>query len=148
PDHNRRMIAVAPDHRFHVAHRQVLPAFVADVLPARWLLPRHQSQLVAGIQKRFRLRIVRAAHDVAVELLAQNLRIAAQQTRRRSEAKIRIELVTVQPEQLRAASVQEKPIHGETRLAESDARRGTMHGTLVEEKRYLHAIKMRMLRIP
>src|SRR6185437_810624 len=39
PDHYRRTVAVAPYHRFHIANSALLPACVADVLPARYLLP-------------------------------------------------------------------------------------------------------------
>ena len=85
PDDDRGMVAIAADHGFDVADGKVLPAFVADVLPARWLLPDHQAELVARIEKRFGLGIMGAADEVAVELMTENLGIAAQKAWRRSK---------------------------------------------------------------
>ena len=56
---------------------------IADVLPPRRLLPDHQTELIAGVEEVRRLRIVRAADHVAVELLDDQLGISRQQSRRR-----------------------------------------------------------------
>ena len=42
PQHDGRVIPVAPDHLADVAYRQVLPRLVADMLPARNLLEHQQ----------------------------------------------------------------------------------------------------------
>ena len=76
PQHDGRVIPVAPDHLADVAHRQVLPCPVADVLPARNLFEHQQPQFVAGVQKCRRLRVVRRADDVAVQFAPQNPGIA------------------------------------------------------------------------
>ena len=65
PQNDGGMIPVAPDHLLHVAHRQILPGLVADVLPAGDLFEDQQAGFVAGVQKMRRLRIMRGAHDVA-----------------------------------------------------------------------------------
>ena len=66
PQNDGGMIPVAADHPPHVAHRQILPGFVADVLPAGDLFEDQQAEFVAGVQEVGRLRIVRGAHDVAL----------------------------------------------------------------------------------
>ena len=76
PQNDGRMVPVAADHAAHVVDGYQLPRFVADVLPAGNFLEHQQSNLVAGVEKVARLGIVRSAHDIALELVAQNLRIA------------------------------------------------------------------------
>ena len=51
------------------------------VVPARRLLPDHQAKLVAGIEEVRGLRVVGAAHHVAVEVVLEDLRIPALQSR-------------------------------------------------------------------
>src|SRR5947199_257687 len=77
PQNDRGVIPVAPNHATDVVERQSLPARIPDVLPAGYFLEHEQAQLIAGVQEMPRLRIVRGAYDVALELLAQDLRIAA-----------------------------------------------------------------------
>ena len=61
------MVPVAADHFADIADRDVLPGLVADVLPAGNFLEHQQAQLVAGVEELDRLRVVRGAHDVAVQ---------------------------------------------------------------------------------
>ena len=52
------------------------------MLPARNLFQNQKSQLVACIKKVPGLRIVRGTHDVALELIAKDLRVATLNTSR------------------------------------------------------------------
>ena len=63
------MVPVAADHAADVVDRDVFPGLIADMLPAGDLFEHQQADFVAGIEKMARLRIVRGAHDVALELL-------------------------------------------------------------------------------
>ena len=67
----------------HVRHDKVLPGRVAHVLPARRLRPDHQAKLVAGVEEMRRLRVVRAADHVAVQLVPEDLGVPALQPRGR-----------------------------------------------------------------
>ncbi len=122
PQHDGRVIPVAPDHRAHVAHRQILPRLVADVLPAGNLFEHQQPEFVAGVQKCRRLRIVRRAHDVAVQLAPQNPGIAALHAVRHGAAHIGERLVPVQTDQLDAFAVEHETVWRVARLAEADPR--------------------------
>ena len=51
PQNDGGMVPVAPDHSPHIVHRDVLPAGIADVLPAGNLFQLQQPDLIAGIQK-------------------------------------------------------------------------------------------------
>jgi hypothetical protein len=77
PENDGGMVPVAANHAAYVVDGDVLPGLVADVLPAGNLFEHQQADLVAGIEKMARLRIVRGAHDVAVQILAQDVGIAA-----------------------------------------------------------------------
>jgi hypothetical protein len=50
---------------------------VADVLPAGNLFEHQQADLVAGVEEVARLRVVRGAHDVAVQAVAQDVGVLA-----------------------------------------------------------------------
>ncbi len=65
PQNDGGMVPVAADHAAHVVDGDQLPRFVADVLPAGNFLQHQQANLVAGIEKVARLRIVRGPHDIA-----------------------------------------------------------------------------------
>jgi hypothetical protein len=130
PQNDRGVIPVAPDHAAHVVHRDVLPGFVANVLPARNFLEHQQPNFIAGIQKMPRLRIVRGAHNVAVEFLR---RICA--SRRCTRPGIACptqgkRLVPIQSAQLDHLAVERETLRREARLAEADAAR-----VVVEQRR-------------
>ena len=122
PQNDGRMIPVAADHLLHVAHRQILPGFVADVLPAGDLLKHQQAGFVAGIQKMRRLRIVRGAHEVAFQIVLEDQGIAALHAGRHGAADVRERLMPVEAAQLDVLPVQHEALRGEARLAEADAR--------------------------
>src|SRR5258706_4338843 len=71
------MIPVAADHAADVVDGDELPGFIADVLPAGDFFEDEEPHFVAGVQEMARLRIVRGAHDVAMEFVAEDARVAA-----------------------------------------------------------------------
>jgi hypothetical protein len=71
------MIPVAADHAADVVDGDELPGLVADVLPAGNFLEDEEAYFVASIEEMAGLRIVRSANDVAMELVAEDARIAA-----------------------------------------------------------------------
>ena len=80
PEHDRRMAAILQDHLARVLNRLVPPfGGIADMLPAGDLRKYKQSQLVAGIEERVRLRIMRSPHRVHMQLVLQNMRVRALQ---------------------------------------------------------------------
>ena len=64
------------DHAADVLDRLGLPGLVADMLPAGDFLEDQQAELVAAIEEPRRLRVVRGAHDVDVQLVLQDLGVA------------------------------------------------------------------------
>ena len=71
------MVPVAANHAADVVDGDLLPGLVADVLPAGDLFEDEQADLVAAVEEVARLRIVRGADDVAVEILAENVGVLA-----------------------------------------------------------------------
>src|SRR5215468_4541023 len=94
------MIPVSPDHSAHVVNRELLPCLIANVLPSRNLFEYQKANFVTGIEKMPRLRIVRSSHDIAFELIAQDLRIATLNATRHRLADKRERLMTIEPTQL------------------------------------------------
>src|SRR5207237_195483 len=80
------MIPVATDHAPHVVDRKLLPRLIANVLPARNLFQYKQAKLVAGVEEVARLGIMRSTDNIALELLAKDLRAAFSAATRRSFA--------------------------------------------------------------
>ena len=66
-----RLERFAGEERF-----DVLPLLVANVLPAGNLFEDKQAVFITGIEKVRRLRIMRSAHYVALQLFPQNPRVA------------------------------------------------------------------------
>ena len=77
PQDDAGMIPVAADHAADVVDGDVFPGLVANVLPAGNFFQHQQADFVAGVEKMARLRIVRGAHDVAVQFVAENVGVAA-----------------------------------------------------------------------
>src|SRR5665213_3831213 len=115
------MVAVADDQVSDVLDDEVLEGGVSDVLPSGRLLPDHQTELVAGVEEGLCLRIVRAADDVAVEVLADDLGVAAHDARGHGVAGVGEELVAVESEEMEAFAVEEETVDGEASVAETDA---------------------------
>jgi len=116
------MIPIAPDHLAHIADGDLLPLQVPDVLPAGDLFENQQPHLIARIQKIGRLRIMRSADDVAMQLMLQNPCIAPLDARRHGPANVRKRLMPVQPTQLHMPAVQPESRRRELRLPEPDPR--------------------------
>ena len=72
PQNDGGMIPVALDHAVDVVDGDILPALIADMLPAGNLFQHQQADLVAGVEEVARLRIVRRADDVALQIFAQD----------------------------------------------------------------------------
>ena len=100
------MVPVAADHAADVINGYVLPGLATDVLPAGDLLEHKQADLVAGIEKMARLRIVRGAHDVAVQFVPQDVSIATLHTRRHGLPHPGKGLVAIEAVQLHHVAVQ------------------------------------------
>ena len=69
------MIPVAANHASNVVNGDVLPCLVADMLPSGNFFKHQQADFVATIQEMARLRIVRRAHDVAMQTVAEDFRV-------------------------------------------------------------------------
>ena len=67
------MVPIAADHAAYVVDGNLFPFLISDVLPAWNFLEHEQADLVASIEKVARLRIVGRTHDVAMEVLAQDV---------------------------------------------------------------------------
>src|SRR4051812_39670291 len=115
------MIPVAADHAANVVDRQILPRCIANVLPAGKFLQHEQAQLIASVQKMSRLRIVRGAHDVALEVLAQNFGVATLYPPGHCGAGAGKGLMTVESAELDDLSVQLESMVREARASEAEA---------------------------
>ena len=105
-------------------------ACVADVLPSGNFFEHQQADFVAGIEEVARLRVVRGADDVALELVAQNDRIAALGTAGHGLADEGEGLMPIESAQLDDFAVQLEAVIGELGFAEAEAA-----GVFVEELR-------------
>src|SRR5882724_6181721 len=121
PQDDRRMVPVPADHAAHVVHCQVLPRCISDVLPAGNLLQHEQAQLIASVEKMAGLRVVRGAYDVALQLLAQDLRIAALHALRHGGTGEWKGLMTVQPPKLDDLAIELKAALREVRASKAEA---------------------------
>src|SRR6202044_405862 len=82
PENDRRVIPVAANHATNVVHGNILPRFIADVLPSGDFLQDQKTKFVTCIQEMVGLRIMRSAYDVALEIVAKDLGIAPLHTSR------------------------------------------------------------------
>ena len=76
-----------------------------------------------AIEKVARLRIVRGAHDVALQVVAQNVGVPALDAARHGLADKGKCLMTVQPAQLDDFAIQREAMIGELRFAKADGAR-------------------------
>src|ERR1035438_6719956 len=100
------MVPVAANHAPDVIDRNLLPGLVSDVLPARDLFQYEEADEFAGVRKMTRLRIVRRADDVAFELVAEDLCVAALGASRHRLPNKGERLMTVESSQLDDLAVQ------------------------------------------
>src|SRR5262249_46578063 len=106
------------------------------------------AEFVAGVEESGRLRIMRATHDVAVEIAAQNFGVAAHDAFGHRVADIRVNLVPVQPEELEPAAVKEKSVERKASLPESDPHRIIVQRTSVHEQRGCDAVEVWRIEVP
>ena len=129
------MIPVAADHAADIVDRDLLPRFVANVLPAGNLFQNEQADFVAGIKKMTRLRVVRRANDIALEFVAQNLRVAPLSAARHGLPHKGKRLMTVEAAQLDDFAVQLEAVIGELRFAEAKAAGVFIHNCVPARRR-------------
>src|ERR1700760_1320898 len=118
------------------------------MLPAWNLLEHQQANIVATIQKVPRLRIVRGAYDVAVEVRAQNVRIATLHAARHRLADIRKRLVPIESAQLHDLAVEREALVGEGRFAKADAPHLLIHNLVAAHQSHAYMIELRMIQVP
>ncbi len=123
PENDRGMVPVAADHAVDVVDGEILPGLIADVLPAGNLFEDQQADLVAGIEEVARLRIVRGADDVALQVLAQDEGVAALHAAGHGLAHPGEGLMAVEAAQLDDRAVERESLRRELRFAEADAAR-------------------------
>ena len=117
------MIPVAANHAAHIVDGDLLPGLVADVLPAGNLFEHQQADLIAAIEEVARLRIVRGADDVAVQVVAQDVRVLALHAGGHGLADEGKGLMAIESAQLDDLAVEREAVIGERRFAEADAPR-------------------------
>src|SRR5947209_19906882 len=71
------MIPIAANHAADVIDGEQLPGFVANVLPAGNLFEDKQAHFVEGTEEMTGFRLMRSAHDVAMEFMARDAGMAA-----------------------------------------------------------------------
>src|SRR5207247_9384001 len=97
-----------------------LPGFVANVLPAGNLFEDKQAHFVAGIEEMTGLRIMRSAHDVAMEIMAQDSGIAALVAAVHGLADEGKRLMTVEAAELDDFAIELEAVVGELRFAKAE----------------------------
>ena len=141
--HDHRRPAAVPDHHVpHVGQHDVLPRRVADMVPAGRFLPHHEAQFVACVEEVRGLRVMRAAHHVAVEVVLDDLGVPPLQAGAGRHADVGEELVPVQAEYLEPLAVQEESVRAERRLPETDSLPHRMRA----RARYRHGRRQRVQR--
>src|SRR5262249_37456614 len=104
--------------------------------------------LVARIQKRFRLRVMGAANDVAVQLVAKHFRVMPHHPRRHRATYVWIYLVPVESKQLQPPPVEKKAVQLEAGVAQSDADAVIVDGFVVHYQRRDDVVETRCVDIP
>src|SRR6476661_134199 len=115
------MIPVAANHTTHVVDRNILPGFIADMLPAGDLFQNQQSDFIAGIDKVPRLRVMRGANNIALQLVAKDIGVTTLNAPGHGLTDPREGLMAIQPPQLDDFAVQLESVVGELSLAEAEA---------------------------
>src|ERR1700746_1788592 len=120
PQHNTRTIQVAADHAADIVDCQQFPGFVADVLPSGNFFKDEQADFVAGIEKMPRLRVMRRPYDIALEIVAEDVSVAALGPSGHGLADPGERLMAIESAQLDDFAIQLKTMIGELRFAETD----------------------------
>src|SRR3989442_1479436 len=138
------MIPFAADHAANVADGDVLPGIIADVLPAGDFFEDEQTHFVAGIEEMAGLRIVRSAHDVATEFVAEDARIAALRAARHGLADEWKRLMAVKAAQLDDFAVQLEAVIGEVRFTEADSAFVLIHHLCSAQEAHVDGVEIGM----
>src|SRR5439155_11130090 len=123
PENDRGMIPVAPDHAADVVDRDLFPCLVANMLPPGNLLKHQQAKLIASIQEVLRLRIMGGTNDVAVQLVSQDVGIAALYAPGHRLTNVGEGLVAVEAAQLDDLTIQFEAMVRELGLPKAEAAR-------------------------
>lgn len=91
------MIPVPANHSPDIINRDQFPRFISNVLPPRDFFQHQQAHFIASIQEMPRLRVVRCADDVALQVFAQDSRVIALRPSRHRLPDERKRLMPVQP---------------------------------------------------
>ena len=118
------------------------------MLPAGDLFEDHQADLVARVEEVARLRVVRGADDVALEVLAQDEGIAALHAAGHGLAYPWERLMAVEAAQFDDRAVERKALRREARLAEADATRVVVQQIRAAQQAHLHAVELGGTQIP
>jgi len=148
PHDHRGPAAVADHHVVHVLQHELLPRGVAHVAPAGRLLPDHDAEVVTGVEEVRRLRVVRAAHHVAVQLVLQDLRVPALQPGWGGHADVGEELVPVQAKDRQPLPVEVEAIDPEYRLPEPGPDRHRVRRPARRGERHDDRVQLRHVRRP
>src|SRR5579863_8170269 len=111
------MVPIAADHAAHVVDGHLLPTLVADMLPTGNFFEHQEADLIASIEEMARLRVMGSSHDVAMQILAQDVGVFALGARRHSLADEWKRLVPVKSAELDDLSVQGEAVVGKDRFA-------------------------------
>ncbi len=142
------MVPVAADHAPDVVDGNVLPSFVSDMLPARNLFQNQKADFVAGIKEMTRLWIMRGADNVALELVAQNLRVATLRTSWHGLPDPGKGLMTIEPAQLDDLAVQLEAVIGELGLTEGETAGVFVHDLRSAAQAHPGRVEVSFLQIP
>ena len=142
------MIAILQHHLPGVLHCLLLPAFVADMLPAGNLRQHQQSLAVTFVQKILALGIVGGADRVAAQLLLQDPGVLPLQPFRRSVAHIGIALVPVQPPEEDLLPVEVEAVRPELGSAEAEFHLLHVQCHVVPAQGHPAGVADGMLRVP
>src|SRR5208337_1132407 len=123
PQDDAGMIPIAPDHAAHIVDGNQLPWFIPDVLPAGDFFQDQQAHFIASVQEMPRLRVVRGAHNVALQLLAEDLRVSPLWAGRHGLPHKRERLMLVEPPQLDDLAIQLEAMVGKLGLPETNSPR-------------------------
>src|SRR6266702_139591 len=148
PKNNRRMVPVAPHHAADVVDGEQLPRLRANVLPAGDFFKHQQADLIAAVEKMARLRIVRCAHNVAMQIVAENLRILSLNARSHRLADERKRLMAVESTQLNDHAVQAEAVVCEQSLAETDTAAVFVDQLTGTQKPDIHCVQVRPIEVP
>src|SRR5690348_10241556 len=137
------MVPISADHPAHAVDGQLLPRLVPDVLPARNFFQDEETDFIAGIQKMPGLRVVRRANNVALQLVPENLRVAALNASWHRLTDPWECLVPIKPSQLDDLTVEFKAVIGELGFAETESA-----GILVKDLRSVTQANSGRIQIP